>query len=208
MFGRVWIKKAVGIEHPFFLAESSIQKFGNETFAFVMLAPNRYQKRLVDLGKKIDNGFLVISGIKCGDRVGKLSSREISATVQVDGAVHLYGVPGELRQVLANLLSNAIDASPAKSEVTIRVKETRAGAQVTIADRGAGIPEESRAQIFEPFFTTKKDVGTGLGLWISKQILQNQGGSIRFRSRNGGGRSGTVFVVYLSKKDAATSTAA
>jgi PAS domain S-box-containing protein len=139
---------------------------------------------------------------------GKLSSREISAKVQVDGPVQLHGAPGELRQVFANLLSNAIDASPAKSEVTIRVKETGDGAQVTIADRGAGIPEAARAQIFEPFFTTKKDVGTGLGLWISKQILENYGGAIRFRSRNGGGRCGTVFVVYLRKTEAASSTAA
>ena len=182
------------------MADRELQRVGHitrQTLGFYRQASAPVMFELGDLLKSVVDVFQ-----------GKLSSREISATVQVDGAVHLYGVPGELRQVLANLLSNAIDASPAKSEVTIRVKETRAGAQVTIADRGAGIPEESRAQIFEPFFTTKKDVGTGLGLWISQQILQNQGGSIRFRSRNGGGRSGTVFMVYLSKKDAASSTAA
>ena len=92
--------------------------------------------------------------------------------------------------------------------MTIRVKEIGGGAQVTIADRGAGIPEAARAQIFEPFFTTKKDVGTGLGLWISKQILENYGGAIRFRSRNGADKSGTVFVVYLRKAGAASSSAA
>jgi signal transduction histidine kinase len=66
----------------------------------------------------------------------------------------------------------------------------------------------AQAQIFEPFFTTKKDVGTGLGLWISREIIQNHGGRIHFRSRTGAEKSGTVFVVYLSKSQGARSTAA
>lgn len=182
------------------MADRELQRVGHitrQTLGFYRQASAPVMFELGDLLKSVIDVFQ-----------GKLSSREISATVQVDGPVHLYGVPGELRQVLANLLSNAIDASPAKSEVKIRVKETRGGAQVTIADRGAGIPQELREQVFEPFFTTKKDVGTGLGLWISKQILQNHGGSIRFRSRNGGSRSGTVFVVNLSKAEAVSSTTA
>ena len=138
---------------------------------------------------------------------GKLGSRAVSAVLEMKGPVPLYGVPGELRQVFANLLSNAIDAAPAGSEITIRVRQTETWAQVTIADRGAGIPREARAQIFEPFFTTKKDVGTGLGLWISRQIVQNHGGAIRFRSSNGAQGSGTVFVVYLNKEAAASNAA-
>ena len=130
---------------------------------------------------------------------GKLGSRAVSAMVEAKGPVPMYGVPGELRQVFANLLSNAIDASPAGSGITIRIKQTENWAQVTIADRGAGIPRQAREQIFEPFFTTKKDVGTGLGLWVSRQIVANHGGEIRFRSGEG---KGTVFVVYLSKQAA------
>ena len=138
----------------------------------------------------------------------KLTSRNISASVESDGAVFLHGVPGELRQVLSNLLSNAIDASPTGSQVRIRIKALGDAVQIAIADHGSGIPEAARAQIFEPFFTTKKDVGTGLGLWISKEIVQNHGGRISFRSRTGADKSGTVFVVYLSKTHAARSTAA
>jgi PAS domain S-box-containing protein len=138
----------------------------------------------------------------------KLSSRNVSATVETEGVVSLLGVPGELRQVFSNLLSNAIDASPASSQVRIRIKPIGEGVQVSIADRGSGIPEAARAQVFEPFFTTKKDVGTGLGLWISKEIIQNHGGRMRFRSRCGSDKSGTIFVVYLSRKHAARSTAA
>jgi PAS domain S-box-containing protein len=182
------------------MADRELQRVGHitrQTLGFYRQTSAPVMFELGDLLKSVVDVFQ-----------GKLSSREISAKVQVESPVHLYGAAGELRQVFANLLSNAIDASPAKSEVTIRVKETGSGAQVTIADRGAGIPEAARAQIFEPFFTTKKDVGTGLGLWISKQILENYGGAIRFRTCNGVGRSGTVFVVYLRKAEAASSTAA
>ncbi len=138
----------------------------------------------------------------------KLASRTVTATIESVGVVSMSGVPGELRQVFSNLLSNAIDASPAGSQVRIRLKPIGEGVQISIADRGLGIPETARAQIFEPFFTTKKDVGTGLGLWISKEIIQNHGGRIRFRSRSGIDKSGTVFVVYLSRRHAARSTAA
>lgn len=83
----------------------------------------------------------------------------------------MHGVPGELRQVFSNLLSNAIAASPAVLQTTIRIKNAGGNIWVAIADRGNGIPEAARAQGFEPFFTTKKDVGTGFGLWISREII-------------------------------------
>src|SRR5262249_50184051 len=112
------------------------------------------------------------------------------------------------RQVFANLLSNAIDASPSGSQVRIRIKQTGDSIQVAVADHGSGIPEAARRQIFEPFFTTKKDVGTGLGLWISRKIIQSHGGKIRFHTRTGSDRSGTVFVVSLSKTHAARAATA
>jgi PAS domain S-box-containing protein len=138
----------------------------------------------------------------------KMTSRKVGVTVEADGPASLNGVPGELRQVFSNLLSNAIEASPAGASVTVRVRGVGDTVRVAVADRGAGVPEAVRAQIFEPFFTTKKDVGTGLGLWISREIVRNHGGTIRFRSRVAPGNSGTVFVVTLSKTKSARSTAA
>jgi PAS domain S-box-containing protein len=138
----------------------------------------------------------------------KLASRDVSVKLDAESPVCLQGIQGELRQVFSNLLSNAIDASPAGCQIRIRVKQVGERVQVAIADRGSGIPEAARAQVFEPFFTTKKDVGTGLGLWISKEIVQNHGGAIRFRSTVGAEKSGTVFLVYLSKTNAARSSAA
>jgi len=182
------------------MADRELQRVGHitrQTLGFYREATSPVMFDLADVLKSVADVFQ-----------GKLASRAVSATIESSGPVNVYGVPGELRQVFANLLSNAIDASPAKAEITIRIKQTESWAQVTIADRGAGIPGEARAQIFEPFFTTKKDVGTGLGLWVSKQIVQSHGGAIRFRSRDGAKPSGTVFVVYLNKAVPAASTAA
>jgi signal transduction histidine kinase len=66
-----------------------------------------------------------------------------------------------------------------------------------VADNGSGIPRDKLRQIFEPFYTTKKDTGTGLGLWVSRGIVQKQGGSIRVRSRVDGRATGTVFLIFL-----------
>jgi PAS domain S-box-containing protein len=139
---------------------------------------------------------------------GKLESRRVSVRIEADNPVYAYGVAGELRQVFANLIANAVDASPAGSQIRIRLKQAGKRAQVTIADQGSGIREDVRAQIFEPFFTTKKDVGTGLGLWVSKQILEKHCGQIRFRSQTGPGKSGTVFLVQINQEESARTTAA
>jgi len=113
-------------------------------------------------------------------------------------------VPGEIRQLLANLLSNSIDAVDAGGQIRIRLSSARglkgerqSGIRLTIADSGCGIPASVRHKLFEPFFTTKKDVGTGLGLWICKSIVEKHGGKIRVRTSVKSGRSGTVFSVLL-----------
>lgn len=116
----------------------------------------------------------------------------------------ISGIPGEIRQVLANLLSNSIDAVPSGGVVRIRISAAcdwsgggQPGARFTIADNGAGIPAGIREQLFEPFFTTKTDTGTGLGLWVSKGIVEKHGGSIHLRSSTQPGRSWTVFSLFL-----------
>ncbi len=113
--------------------------------------------------------------------------------------------PDQLRQVLVNVIANAIDASPEKSPVSITtavtgvgqtvVKEMAPGrnARVTIADRGKGIEQAVLDRIFEPFFSTKKR-GTGLGLAIVKQIVEQHGGTVTVESKLG---EGTSFVIEL-----------
>lgn len=131
---------------------------------------------------------------------GKLKGKGVRVQLDSTGDTTIFGAPGELTQVVSNLISNAIDASRAGSHIRIRLKQRDDNAVLIVSDAGDGIPEHVRPMVFEPFFTTKKDVGTGLGLWISRRIVQNHGGSIRFRSSNGSSSSrppGTVFVVNL-----------
>ena len=69
--------------------------------------------------------------------------------------------------------------------------------EIEIADDGPGVPEKNRAQIFEPFFTTKEDVGTGLGLWVSKEIAERHRGKVQLSLGKDGGLGGAVFTVFL-----------
>ena len=115
----------------------------------------------------------------------------------------IYAVAGEIRQLIANLLNNSIDAIGTGGLIRIRIGANRlngqnpSGTRITIADSGRGIPPTDKAKLFEPFFTTKKDVGTGLGLWVCTNIVQKHHGSIRVKSNTGPGRSWTVFSVFL-----------
>jgi PAS domain S-box-containing protein len=109
-----------------------------------------------------------------------------------DGVVILS--PNDLRQVISNILSNAIDAERPGGRIDVRVQTSgvQMALRMTIADRGCGISREHMGKLFEPFFTMKQDVGTGLGLWVTKEIVDAQGGHIRVRSRVG---HGTVFSI-------------
>ena len=108
----------------------------------------------------------------------------------------------DLRQVFANLISNSLDASSHDGHIVIRVRAARSltgkeGIRVTIADTGSGMSPETRHHIFEPFFTTKSATGTGLGLWVSSEILQNHSASVRVRSSQSPESHGTVFSVFF-----------
>jgi signal transduction histidine kinase len=140
----------------------------------------------------------------------KLASRQIQVTRRYRGSGPISGYSGELRQLLANLLVNAVDAMADGGSLHVRVatgrdwSDDRAGVHITVADTGHGISRDQLRQIFEPFYTTKKDTGTGLGLWVSRGIVQKHGGSIRVRSRAStseeGRATGTVFSIFLPQE--------
>ena len=115
----------------------------------------------------------------------------------------ILGFPGELKQVFLNLIGNAIQAMPEGGRLRIRVRDAidkehqRRGVLVLICDTGSGIRREDSKQLFEPFFTTKSTKGTGLGLWISKGIVQKHQGMIRFRSMRLFDGNITVFSVFI-----------
>ncbi len=104
---------------------------------------------------------------------------------------------GEIRQVFANLIGNAIDAMPTGGSLLLAVRADGQDAEVEVSDTGQGISEEAQKKIFEPFFTTKGVSGTGLGLSICAEILERHGGTLRFSSSTERGHSGTNFRLYL-----------
>jgi signal transduction histidine kinase len=106
-----------------------------------------------------------------------------------------------LKQVISNLVSNSVDAVEANGEIRFRLHGVDDGngghIQIIIEDDGPGIPAENLDRIFEPFFTTKKDIGTGLGLWVTREIVERHGGRITVASGGGSDRLGASFVIDL-----------
>lgn len=128
--------------------------------------------------------------------------------IRVEKRFHAHrsvrGFPGELRQVFSNLVGNAIEAISLGGELVLHTREsslasdpTRKGIRITVLDNGSGIPKGVRKNLFAPFYTTKGEKGTGLGLWISRGIVEKHEGTIHLASTNRNGRSGTAFSVFL-----------
>ena len=135
----------------------------------------------------------------------RLRNKDIHPVVSIDPELKIFAKEGELKQALSNLIANAIDASRAGGEIWLRAQKTRnwtdgmeEGVRITLADNGSGMAPEVKKRIFVPFFTTKADVGTGIGLWVTKCLIEQQGGFMRFRSR-AGEASGTVMSFYVPR---------
>ncbi len=130
----------------------------------------------------------------------KLDARQIRVTRNME-SVMVEGVAGELRQVIANLLSNALDAMEPYGVLAIEVRSQTDQVRFAISDTGHGIATPLLDRIFEPFFTTKKDAGTGLGLWVSKGIVEKHQGRLDVMSSQKEEDHGTAFVMTLPRRD-------
>jgi len=131
----------------------------------------------------------------------KFRTKNITIVRDFHDCPPIQGLSGELNQAVANLISNAADAVPQGGTICVRINchedDLSNAVEVIIEDDGPGIASEYRDRIFEPFFTTKKDVGTGLGLWVTKEIIERHSGTIAVRSVNGANPSGTAFSITL-----------
>jgi signal transduction histidine kinase len=130
---------------------------------------------------------------------GKVRERHIHECLEVDKCF-AYCSAGEIRQALVNLIGNALDAMPDGGTLRVRVSTATLDgvrcARLTVADTGSGIRTEIRPNLFTQFFTTKGSRGTGLGLWLTRDIVQRNWGRLRYRSRTNA-PTGTVFTIYL-----------
>lgn len=168
---------------------------------------------------------------------GRSNASKVQMVWRRRGAVELLAFSGEMRQLFANLIGNALDAMPKGGRLFLSVRASQAwrqseipGVRITVADTGSGMTESVRKRIFDAFFTTKEITGTGLGLWISSEIIGKHRGTVRVRSRpmvnvaeksdaNGGAgvltaswdsnasmvkiESGTVFMLFFPFKGVA-----
>jgi PAS domain S-box-containing protein len=131
----------------------------------------------------------------------KLQVKQIQVQLALEACPPITGLAGEIQQLVSNIISNAIDAVPISGTLKINASPVKlaggASIRLKIEDDGPGIAPENLKRIFEPFFTTKKDVGTGLGLWVCKEIAERHGGSVQVESKNANGAKGAIFTVLL-----------
>ncbi len=131
----------------------------------------------------------------------RLNNQSIRAINDSRRVSPLYCFEGELRQIFINLVANAFDAMRTGGQLTIRNRDItlqssgQRGVRITVADTGTGMDEEARAHLFEPFFSTKGIGGTGLGLWITQDLVRKNGGAIRIRTSTRPPHRGTIVTL-------------
>ena len=136
---------------------------------------------------------------------GRLTNSQIEIVHQDSVTEPITCYEGDIRQVLNNLVSNALDSMRTGGRLILRTRDCtfwRTGARgvrITIADTGIGMSADIRARIFDAFYTTKGTNGTGLGLWISKGIIDKHHGSLRVKSSNRKPCTGSVFSLVLPR---------
>jgi PAS domain S-box-containing protein len=141
----------------------------------------------------------------------QLKDQSVAAERKLGAGASIQGFPGELRQVFTNLITNAAEAAGPGGRVQILLEDSlpadsRPGAMVTITDSGPGVPEGNQAKIFKPFFTTKGELGTGLGLWVSRGIVEKHGGKIELINSTDPAFPGAAARVYLPSLGPASAT--
>jgi PAS domain S-box-containing protein len=147
-------------------------------------------ERLIDSVLSIYHGKILNAGVRLRER-----SRALKPVRCFEG---------EIRQVISNLVGNALDAMSGQDcQLTVRTrlatnwKTLEQGVIITVADNGTGMSATTRARLFDPFFTTKGVTGTGLGLWVSKEIVDRHHGALRVKSSQSPKYHGTVFNLFL-----------
>ncbi|HEU5451540.1 MAG TPA: ATP-binding protein [Terriglobales bacterium] len=134
----------------------------------------------------------------------KVRNLDIDLKFSIECGLELRASAGELRQVLANLISNSIEAAGLRGTIEVRARRDDSVVEIRVADNGPGIEPAHLARIFEPFFTTKKETGTGLGLALSKEIVERHRGSIVAANRPEGGAE---FILTFPLMTAASEAA-
>jgi PAS domain S-box-containing protein len=171
------------------MAEREVARISHivkQTLSFYRMSPHPVEVDLADLMDEVVGVFRTRIGAR---------NLNIETQYRCKGAIN--GFSNELSQVFGNLIGNALDAMQPGGTLRLRTVSFRRGLRITVADDGSGIPREDLDKIFQPFFTANKEGGTGLGLWVAREIVEKHGGAIRVKSSTGSRRHGTVFMIWL-----------
>ena len=186
-------------EHYLDLAQQELARMGQVSRAMLGLYREAKTPVLINVKEMLESVFVLL------DR--SLQQGQISLETHLPDDLRIEGFPAELRQVFTNLIANAADASPPGGRIGILARResgktpgsglVRNGVIVEVCDSGPGIDPHALEHIFEPFFTTKGELGTGLGLWFSRGIIDKHGGTIDIQSHTGLEKHGTTITVFM-----------
>jgi two-component system NtrC family sensor kinase len=153
-----------------------------------------YARKMEPRSEDVDVNATIKQTISLLDNYSRINNIEIRTQLAQDLPI-IASDQAQLQQVFLNLISNAIDAIGKDGLIEIKSRKMGSQIHIRITDNGPGIPEDKQKKIFDPFFTTKETgKGTGLGLWVSYNIIEKMGGGITFRSQAG---KGTTFTVQI-----------
>ena len=199
-------KDPVVSEHYLDLAQQELARMGQVSRAMLGLYREAKTPVPINVKEMLESVFVLL------DR--SLQQGQISLETHLPDDLRIEGFPAELRQVFTNLIANAADASPLGGRIGILARResgrtpgsglVRNGVIVEVCDSGPGIDPHALEHIFEPFFTTKGELGTGLGLWFSRGIIDKHGGTIDIQSHTGPEKHGTTIAVFMPLTGPAT----
>ncbi len=174
------------------LAEEELQRVAHIARQTLGFYKETRSDESVDMEALVESVFALYSN--------KLKSKGIRIERRFGECPRVQAAPGELKQVISNLVANAADAVHNQGMIGITLgsieEEGQTMLHILVEDDGPGIPPEYRQHLFEPFFTTKQDVGTGLGLWLTKEVVERHGGRIEVVPR-ADAASGAAFRILL-----------
>lgn len=168
-------------------AESELQRISGITKQTL-----RWSKESVQRPQSGSAGYLFKDVLQLF--AGKIKNQEVKVLIEGGEEVRVYGALGQISQVLANLLANAVQAVPMGGQIWLSAREDGDNTEIRVRDNGHGMDDEVQRHLFEPFYSTKGDLGNGLGLYISHEIIERHGGSLIVESQVG---TGTEIRVRL-----------